>query len=177
MQKKLRPTRIRDMNMKTMLKHVFVIALMLCSAITANAQSTVYLFMRSTNCFGTGGYAQIYLNGYEAFSMRGPLKKVMGNVANPSFPAMFYKPTKRKCTLKEEGKVVLAIDYLFVTGFGKESHLTAELQLNLTEGSVHYVKIDYKGLNDIQFKVLSEKEAAKAMKDKKYVELPEYISE
>ena len=156
-------------------KFVFVFALGLFSTSIANAQSTVYFFMPSTNCWGNGGGVDVYVNGQNAFSMRGPFKKTIGNVANPSLPLYVYHAAKRKCVLNEEGKVLFAVDYKFVTNNGKESDLTAEIQLNLSEGSVHYVKIEPKGLNDNQFKELSEKEAAKLMKDKKYVELPEYI--
>lgn len=164
------------------LKHVyarlvFVFVLGLFSTSIANAQSTIYFFMRTTYCCGDGGGVDMYVNGQNAFSMRGPLKKIQGNLANPSMPLHHYSAAKRKCIFNEEGKALFAVDYKYVTPANKESDLTAEIQLNLSEGSVHYVKIEPKGLNDLQFKELSEKEATKLMKDKKYVELPEYTVE
>ena len=173
----MRPTRIRDivMNLRKIFAQFFVAVIMGVFAIMpANAESTVYIFMRSSNCFGDGGYVNLTINGIDTCSMRGPLKKTMGNVANPSLPLFMYKPAKRKFILPEDGKYLFAVDWQFVTGQGRVSNLTAEIQLNLTEGSVHYVEIKAKGLNDLEFKELTEKEGLKALKDKKYVELPEH---
>ncbi len=55
------------------------------------------------------------------------------------------------------------------------SELDTEIQLNLTPGSIHYIKLDNKGLKDIILKEITEKEAQKMLKDKKYEILPEYI--
>ena len=55
------------------------------------------------------------------------------------------------------------------------SNIPAEIQLNLSEGSIHYVKIDPKGVSNIQFKEITEKEALKLMK--KSTALPEFIQE
>ena len=55
------------------------------------------------------------------------------------------------------------------------TQLYAEIQLNLTPGSVHYVSLAMKGLMNIQFKELTEKEGLKRLKDKKYAILEDYI--
>ena len=55
--------------------------------------------------------------------------------------------------------------------------MVAEIQLNLSEGSVHYVKLSFKGMNDVQLKEVEEKEGLKLLKDKKYKELPEFIEQ
>jgi hypothetical protein len=55
--------------------------------------------------------------------------------------------------------------------------MAGEIQLNLTSGSTYYVSITNKGLNDMQLKNLTEKEAEKLLKNKKYVALPEYIEQ
>lgn len=60
---------------------------------------------------------------------------------------------------------------------GKISTMAGEIQLNLTSGSTYYVSITNKGLNDMQLKNLTEKEAEKLLKNKKYVALPEYIEQ
>lgn len=159
------------------LVRMFFIAMAVFRTTSANAQSTVYLFMRSTNCFGEGGGTTVTINGKDSFDMRGPFKKTMGNVANPSLPLFMYHASQKKCILKEEGKVLFAVDYNWTNGSGKTSDITAEIQLNLTEGFVHYIQIVPKGLNDLQFKILDEKKAAKLMKDKDYVSLPDYIEE
>ena len=57
----------------------------------------------------------------------------------------------------------------------KTSKLAAEIQLNLTDGAVYYVKIGFRGLrNDMKMELLSDKEAEKILKDKKYVALDDY---
>ena len=55
--------------------------------------------------------------------------------------------------------------------------MVAEIQLNLSEGSVHYIKLSFKGMNDVQLKEVEEKEGLKLLKDKKYKELPEFIEQ
>lgn len=50
----------------------------------------------------------------------------------------------------------------------------AEIQLNLIDDATYYVFIKRKGLNDLKMELLSDKEAEKMLKDKKYVALPDY---
>lgn len=116
-------------------------------------------------------------NGSEIFDLRGPEKNTLNH---PSFkvPSVSYQPAYRKCLFKEDGKVLFSVDYAFTNvRTGEVRKLAAEIQLNLEEGSVHYIQLAFKGLNDIQFKELTEKEAAKLLKDKKYKELPDYVEE
>ncbi len=60
---------------------------------------------------------------------------------------------------------------------GAVTPMSAEIQLNLTDGSVHYVELTNKGLNDSQFKILTEKEGLKRLAKDKYKPLPDYIEE
>lgn len=78
--------------------------------------------------------------------------------------------------MKDEGKVLLSAKYTFYANMDRSNprDMVAEIQLNLSEGSVHYIKIGAKGLNDIQIKEVNEKEGEKLLKDKKYKELPDY---
>lgn len=158
--------------MKNITKYVFVLIAMFCCS-SAFAQSTVYFFVRSVE----SAEVKILKNGNEIFELRGPVKKTLNH---PSFkiPHVSYQPAYRKCRFKEEGKVLFSVDFAFTNvGTGDVRKLAAEIQLNLEEGSVHYIQLAFKGLNDIQFKELTEKEAAKLLKDKKTVELPEYVEE
>ncbi len=154
---------------------VFVTTWML-SLSSANAQSTIYFFTQSTSSFGEGYKVDVSVNGKSGFSMLGPLKKTM-NSPSTNLSLYVYHAAKRKCIVKDEGKVLFDVNYTFTNRNGMLTNFTAEIQLNLTEGSVHYVNMVPKGLTDVQLKVLSEKEASKLMKDKKYQELPEYIVE
>ena len=50
----------------------------------------------------------------------------------------------------------------------------AEIQLNLIDGATYYVFITRKGFNDLKMELLSDKEAEKMLKDKKFVALDDY---
>jgi len=118
------------------------------------------------------------INGGESFDICGPLKKTMMNLHGPE-PHRQYHPGKKKIVLKDEGKVLFSAKYTFYANMDRSNprELVAEIQLNLSDGSVHYIKVGAKGLNDIQIKEVDEKEGLKLLKDKKYKELPEYIEQ
>ena len=155
---------------KTMMVVVFIIVS--CSVVFAD--SVVYLFVPSRAV-----PIPVKINNQEVFRMDGTLK---GNKY-----ATYYSACQKKCVLKSEGKVIISMDFSFKTSDFSPSaaatvgdvtrHWANEIQLNLSENSVHYVKITSKGLNDVQFKEITEKEAQKLLKNKKYVRLPDYIEE
>lgn len=145
-----------------------------CCSTSAFAQSTVYIFMRSL----ANSDCTMSINGGEPFSIQGPFKKAMANVINPSMPTKIYHPAIKKCIIKEEGKALFAANLDFTNVInGTVRKMAAEIQLNLSEGSVHYIKVGAKGLNDIQIKEVDEKEGLKLLKNKKYKELPDYVEE
>lgn len=150
------------------------LAIMLCGTTAANAQSTVYVFMRSA----FNAECVMSINGGESFDICGPLKKTIMNLHGPE-PNRQYHPGKKKIVLKDEGKALFSAKYTFYANMDRSNprDMVAEIQLNLSEGSVHYIKVGAKGLNDIQIKEVDEKEGLKLLKDKKYKELPEYIEQ
>lgn len=160
--------------MKRLIRLTIVAAILLCSTISASAQSTVYVFMRSVD----NAECKLNINGGDGIDIRGPFKKAqMVPVAGAS-PLMRYHPGKKKIVLKEEGKTLFGVTYIYTNSLnGKQSTMAAEIQLNLSEGSVHYIKVEAKGLNDIQIKEVEGKEVQKLLKDKKYKELPDYIEQ
>ena len=138
-----------------------------------SAQSTVYFFTKTI----TSAETMITKNGKDLFELRGPEKSRVEPIAmsGMKMASISYSPAYKKCIFNDEGKVLFGINYDFTNVKTLEiSHLKGEIQLNLAEGSIHYVQVAPKGLFDIQFKELSEKEALKLLKNKKYVELPEY---
>lgn len=145
-----------------------------CSTPTTFAQSTVYFFMgkiANSTCI-------MKLNGKEAFELRGPLQKTISPAPPMQYPYNVYSPCTKKCTFKNEGKMLFSVDMQFTNATsGVVSKMAGEIQLNLAEGSVYYVKVTNKGLHDVQFKEITQKEADKLLKNKKYVCLPEYIEE
>jgi len=149
------------------MKRLFLVLLVLLSGMVYSyAQSTVYFFspqMMDNKCM-------IKLNGKEVFEMRGPLKKVM--TPQGYDPFRVYSPCYRKCLFRNEGKMLFILE---VTSTKDNRKWTAEIQLNLTEGSVHYVKMGAKGLNDVQFTELTQKEGEKLLKNKKYIPLDDYV--
>lgn len=119
------------------------------------------------------------LNGKEIFDMTGPIKRtIKADGEALRFPFHQYSPCYRKCSFKNEGKMLFLAEckHTNVTN-GKVTTMAGEIQLNLVEGGVYYVFITNKGLNDFQLKELTEKEANKLLKNKKYIALPEYVAQ
>lgn len=139
-----------------------------------SAQSTVYIFLPKIGnheCF-------IYMNGEKLFEMRGPLKKTYNLGEDYSTPYRIYSACQKKAIFQEEGKIILSFKSTFTYAKnGNTTDLAAEIQLNLTPGSVHYVKITNKGLNDVKMLEIKEKEGLKLLNNKSYVKLPDYIQE
>jgi hypothetical protein len=154
------------------LKRMAVIAFLLAMTMTqASAQSTVYFFVRSV----TSAEVKILKNGTEIFDLRGPVKKTVNPVGPMKLPSVSYYPAYRKCQFKDEGKVLFATDFAFTNITTEEvKKYAAEIQVNLSEGDIHYIQLTWKGINDIQFKEIDEKTATKLLKDKDLKELPEY---
>lgn len=141
------------------------------------AQSTVYFFSPSV----TNAVCRITVNGDKSFRLRGDLKKTIKPVPPQiNYPMEVYSKCGIKCSLNLEGKVLFALvadRFDSKTGKTINDFWRAELQLNLSEGSVHYVKLAPKGFSDVQLKEITEEEAQKLMKDKKRVMLPDFVIE
>lgn len=170
----LLPTRTRAIIMKRIYTILLVIAISFFSTAKICAESIVYIFMKSIGSTTT----LMSLNGKEVFDMTGPIKRTISPSGNMRLPFYQYAACKKKCTLKEEGKVLFSIEckHTNITN-EKVTKFAAEIQLNLTENSVHYIMITNKGINDCQIIELNEKKASKLLKDKKYINLPEYVEE
>lgn len=173
---KLRPTRIRDNIMTVYINKPRIIILLVMFGFLfsseISAQSVVYFFVPTTS----SNECTLKMNSAEIGELRGPLKKTIKPIAPMKIPYKTYAPCYKKCTVKQEGKVLFAIDYKFTNvSTMTVSEIPAEIQLNLSEGSVHYIKLAPKGLNNNQFKEITEKEAQKLLK--KNVALPEYIED
>ena len=146
------------------------VSLLLC-AMTVSAQSTVYFFIPSNGSYE----CNLKMNGNDIGELRGSLKKTMNDEILKT-PYKVYNAAYKKCVVKEEGKVLFAIDYKFTNCTTLNvSEIPAEIQLNLSEGSVHYVSVAPKGVSNIQLKELTEKDAQKYFK--KSEELPEYTQQ
>ncbi len=152
-----------------------VIIAALTHAIPSSAQSTVYFFFPSLGNIES----TLKLNGEELCELRGPVKKVYAPIPpHMNYESTIYSACKRKCILREEGKVLFAIDMKFLNAVnGDISNYACELQLNLVDGDVHYVNVIRHGFSDIQFEEVSGKKAEKLLKDKQYIELPDYIGD
>lgn len=170
----LLPARTRDIIMKCIYTTLLFVAISFFSTTKICAESTVYIFMKSVGNTTTS----MSLNGKEVFDMTGPIKKTISPSGDMRLPFHQYAACKKKCTLKNEGKILLSCDCKNTNILNeKVTNFAAEIQLNLTENSVHYIMITNKGLNDVQIIELDEKKANKLLKDKKYIDLPEYIGE
>jgi hypothetical protein len=136
-----------------------------------SAQSTVIFFTPSTS----SNECVLKMNGNVIGELRGPLKKTTEH-SMFKIPYKTYEAAYKKCVIKEEGKVLFAVDYTFTNCTTLAvSEIPSEIQLNLSEGSVHYVRLAPKGVSNLEFKEITEKEAQKLLK--KATALPEYTQE
>lgn len=149
-----------------------LIAVLLClGAVSVSAQSTVYFFIPSLGSYE----CNLKMNGNNIGDLRGSLKKTMDDSMFKT-PYKVYEAAYKKCVVKEEGKTLFAVDYKFTNCTNMVvSEIAAEIQLNLSEGSVHYIRLAPKGISDLQFKELTEKEAQKLLN--KYEKLADYNQE
>lgn len=162
--------------MKTLSKKNIVLAVLMLAIGSQNlkAQSTVYFFVRSS----ANSEITLKKNGQDLFEMRGNLKKTIKPTSPMKLPLYNYFPAFRKCEFKDEGKVLFGVENKYTNCVTEEvTTMAGEIQINLSEGSIHYLYITSKGLNDIQFKEITEKEALKMMKEKKRTKLEDYIEQ
>ena len=145
------------------------------SSVEVNAQSTVYLIAKKF----ANAESEVTVNGKDKFELRGPLGKV--NIVPPtsmtdSVIVYNYKDCIKKCTFNKPGKVMLHWRYDYTNPVKRNiQHYETELQLNLTEGSVHYIEMKLTISNDIELVELPEKKGRKIISSDKYIHLPEYI--
>lgn len=148
-----------------------IIALLLLAWLTvaaAHAESTVYFFtgeLANSEC-------TLKLNGKEIGELRGSIKKT-DQIDPMKIPMVVYHKCIKKCIITDEGKALFSIAFKYTNCVTLAvSEDDTEIQLNLSEGSVHYVELGGKGLKEIP-----EKKAQKKLNDKKYEWLPDYIQE
>ena len=133
------------------------------------AQSIVYFFNRSW----TNVECNLSYNGKPIGELRGPVKKYLPNLRGGA-PIPMYSACSKKCVLKGDGKAVFVVDFKFTNTVNQEELITsAEIQIDFSDGQVHYIELTNKGLNDIHFKELSEKKGQKMLK--RNVALEDYI--
>lgn len=141
----------------------------------AEAQSVVYLIGKKF----ANAESEVTVNGKDKFEFRGPVDKVKVTPPTSMTDTLVlttYKSCIKKCTFNEPGKVLLNWKYNYTNPVNKNvQHYESEIQLNLTEGSVHYVELKIKITNDIEMVELNEKKGAKLVAKGKHVTLPEYV--
>lgn len=175
----MRPTRTRDITMlhiknffaKSVCKMMMVFAFIVVSCPATFADSEVYIFFPWKHFVPV----PIKINNQEVFKMDG--------TRGGNRYVITYSPCKKKCVLKSEGKIIISNDFSYkLSDYSPSSaasigdrtdHFASEIQLTLSENSVHYIQI----INKYQFKEITEKEAQKLLKNKKIVQLPDYIEE
>lgn len=136
-----------------------------------SAQSTVYFFMRKI--YNTE--LDVYQNSKPIFNMVGPVTKSKQVKSAMVLPLETQAPCKRKAVFAATGKTIFSIDATYTNPVNaKIAKYAAEIQLNLTDGATYYVFITRKGFNDLKMELLSDKEAKKMLKDKKFVALDDY---
>lgn len=153
------------------LNYLLVPIFFFLGALSISAQSTVYFFVPTTG----NNECALKMNGDSIFQLRGPYKKTLNNSVF-KVPYVIYDDAYKKCVFKEEGKVLFVADYRYQNPSTLETQqVLSEIQVNLSEGSVHYIRLSPKGMYNMQFKEITEKDAQKYFK--KSSELPDYIQE
>lgn len=137
-----------------------------------SAQSTVYFFIDKVCNLDVF----MFKNSEPLFDMVGPITKKRQTKSAMVLPLCTQAPCKRKTVFHATGKSIFEMEATYTNPVNaKTSKVAAEIQLNLTDGAVYYVKIGFRGLrNDMKLELLSDKEAEKILKDKKYVALDDY---
>ena len=163
-----------------MKKILLVLIAIIGFGVAANAQSTIYLL------YDVHFWEQeipIKINGQDAFSLIGDTEEIQKVYGKPLFDAPVYSRSKKKCTLYQEGKVILSFDVSIRVAerpgqppLNRVVPYSDEIQLNLYPNSVHYIKIKpiLQG-NKIIFEELDEKVGKKEFANKKYAHNPDYI--
>lgn len=172
----MRPTHTRDLTMKhlsffkaSLVMLVSVISLLMPQKISA--QSTVYFFMRKI----CNTELDVFQNSKPIFDMVGPVTKTQQVKSAMVLPLNTQAACKRKAVFAATGKTIFSIDATYTNPVNaKTAKYAAEIQLNLIDGATYYVFITRKGFNDLKMELLSDKEAEKMLKDKKFVALDDY---
>lgn len=107
--------------------------------------------------------------------MVGPVTKTQQVKSAMVLPLNTQAACKRKAVFAATGKTIFSIDATYTNPVNaKTAKYAAEIQLNLIDGATYYVFITRKGFNDLKMELLSDKEAEKMLKDKKFVALDDY---
>ncbi len=153
--------------------------LLLISAHSAMAQSTVYFFMRSMTSTNEAT-CNIVQDDDISFSMLGAVKKQYKHMDwyPENVKSYQYKPAVRKCVYNEEGQKDFEFTFkhvYYVPQKGRQvNNMHAGISLNLTSGSIHYVYISAKGMG-IEMEEVHEQKAQQLFKDKDLDTLPDLV--
>lgn len=150
---------------------MFISIISLLTPQKISAQSTVYFFMRKI----CNMELDVYQNSKPVFDKVGPITKSQQVKSAMILPLRTQAPCKRKAVFAATGKTIFSIDATYTNPVNaKTAKYAAEIQLNLTDGATYYVFITRKGFNDLKMELLSDKEAEKMLKDKKFIALDDY---
>ena len=150
-----------------MKKLFLLIALAVAGCLGINAESNIYVFIKSVG----NSDIHILVDGKEVADINGPVKKVMQPGWGLEYPLTMLESCYRKIVVPEEGKVVVSMEGTYKNAMnGNVSNYKAEFPLDLEDGESYYLEVTNKGLSDVKFKEIKEKDALKKMK--KWVELP-----
>ena len=149
-----------------MKKYLLISIILLCGVFSTYAQSTVYFF-----AIESWVPIPIKINNQDAFVLKGSPKGK--NLTSR------YSPCRKECILYSEGKIVFSFEFLRTNQANTNIvyKYADEIQLTLSENSVHYILVKSKGFNDYTFQELSEKDGEKLAKNKKYVLTPKYVEQ
>lgn len=131
----------------------------MAASFAAMADCTLYLFYKGYPNTET----KIRIDGTELCNLDGTVKKSK-NVTGFKYPQVFRESCFRKVYINTSGKLTLELDMDFqIIKNGDHKTYDASMTLDAADGATYYVQVTSKGLNKMQFKDVSEKDANKWM--------------
>lgn len=139
-----------------MKKFLFLILLLIVYSVSAYAESSIYVFVKSMyNCD-----IKIAINGMDVCDLNGSICKTIDVIGGSTM-------TKRescyhKIVVDGEGKIAITGTMLYtVATTGNVNPYKGEITLDVEDGEIYYLQLTSKGLHDMQIKQVKEKEAKK----------------
>ncbi len=162
--------RIKE-DMKSFFKLVFVMAIILVSAISVSAKTTVYVFIPKV---GNTDFT-LLIDGEQKCKLNTPTIKTTDNSAF-KIPLKQNQPGYIEIEFENEGKNLLSVSMEYTNSMTLEKNvMQAEIQLNLQDGETIYLDVARKGWSDVKLKELDMKKGIKKLANKKLYQLPSIV--
>lgn len=150
-----------------MKKLTILIFLLIAAFTSVNAESTIYVLMKSMS----STYTEIAIDGKIVCDLNGPVKRTIQPYANLRYPFKTLKPCYRKIVVDGEGKIIVSMIMKYMNCCdGSLKTYKGEYPLDIEDGETYYLIMKSNGLHDIKLVEPKEKDVKKWLQ--KWIELP-----